>query len=254
METNPTNEPIAETPAEEVPVIEAPVEEPKPEEVPETPVEEEARAVASPLEEAIGLLAKATPEELDALGDEAKATLAGFLSANVPTVLASRLDWTKNALTSLHGILKKVLEENEEFRVTSKTTLQKNVAILEEQVKGTSLNKLLKTVAGFYSTYCFMIDAPIDENKTRSNIEGIFEELEGFLCDYDCELVRAKVGDDFDPIVAKIAKRIPTSDASLDKKIAAVRSPGWKKGRIVLVPMRADMYEYHPEAPTSEHQ
>ena len=244
METDETIEVVEEAPTEETPLPEPPAEEAPAEETP----------APSPLSEAIALLAKATPEELDALGEEEKAALAAFVQARVPEVISARLDWTKNALTSLHGILKKALEENEEFRVTSKATLQKNVAILEEQVKGTSLNKLLKTVAGFYSTYCFMIDAPIDESKTRSNIEGIFEELEGFLCDYDCEIVRAEPGDPFDPLTAKIAKRIPTPDQSLDKKVALVRAPGWKKGRIVLVPMRADMYEYHPEAPASEQQ
>lgn len=92
-----------------------------------------------------------------------------------------------------------------------------------------------------------MLDAPIDEVKTKSNIEGILEEIESFLLDYNVEKIEASIEDDFDPLCFKISKRIETNDLSLDKKVAAIKQPGWKKDRLVLVPLRADMYVYVAE-------
>lgn len=227
---------------EEQPVVEE--EKPQEEEVPvneEQPVIEEAK---SALAEAIKVLASSPSEDFENLDDESKKLLKEFALKQFNEELLARFAWMKNALLSLNNTLQKNLDDNEEFRVTSKQTLQKNVQILEDQVKGNQFNKILKPLANLYSTYFFMLDAPIDENKTRSNIEGILEEIEIILQDYNVEKIESKVGDDFNPVEFKIAKRVETNDESLDKKVALVRQPGWKKDRLVLVPLRADIYEF----------
>lgn len=230
-------------------------EEIKNQEVPETkeetpkaePAKEEEPKEKTELEKAIELLSSTEEKELDALDEEHQKLLSDFLTKRENEEVISRLNWLKNATNKLYQVLEKNLDENEEFRVTSKTTLQKNVQILEDQVKLNQFNKILKPLAQLYSNYAFMLTSPIDGEKTRSNIEGILEEIEVLLSDYNVEKIEANVNDPFNPVDYKVAKRIVTNDPSLDKKVAAVIKPGFKKDRIVLVPLRADMYVYKEE-------
>ncbi len=238
--------PLEEAPVEEPPVPEA--EEPAPvEEAPQEQPQEEENA-PSPLIEAIHLLASASDEDIAALPEEAKKEYGAFVSKQINAGILADLSWLKRAMQTLANGLQKSAEDSEEFRVLSKTTLQKNVQILEEQVKFNQFNKILKAISNLYCTYAFLLDAEGIDPKTMSNIEGIFEELEALLEDYGAVKVSAKVGDDFDPIASKIAKRIPTDDPALDKKVAAVRSPGFRKDKLILTPLRADMYVYEPKA------
>ena len=227
-------EPQAETQEEEKPVEEAPVEE------------------INPLKEAIKLVANASKEEIDVLDDEAKELLAKLQSEQDLRNIESRLSFISKAIDAFQSTIVKSLDENEEFRTLSKLTLQKNVSLLEDQVKMNQFNRILRPLSSLYSNYEFMLDAPIDEKKTRSNIEGILEELEALLDEYGAEKVTAKVGDEFNPLLFKIAKKVETNDPNLDKKVAAVKACGWKKDRIVFVPLRADMYVYVEQAASSE--
>lgn len=209
----------------------------------EVPNEEKKQEIS--LTDAIDVIFLADEKELGNLNEEYKKKLETIKKSNITDNLEEKVNWTVRALNNINASLLKTLEENEEFRVTSKVTLQKNVQLLEEQVKGNQFNKLLRPIAQLYSNYEFMLSAPIDEEKTRSNIEGILEEIESFLMDYGIEKIEANVGDDFDPLNFKISKKIETDDINLDKKVANVKQPGWKKERFVLVPLRADMYVYN---------
>ena len=236
---------------EEKPVEEEkPLEEPKPEEAQEEPAPEEEKPVEevkpSPLEEALDLLMKATPEEIDALPPEKKEAYQKWMAERIPEGVAAELDWLKKAMLSFSKVLEKTLNENEDFRVLSKQVLQKNVQILEDQVKFNQFNKILKPLASICSTYNFLLDLPIEDRKLKSNIEGILEEIEAILEEYGVARIEAKEGDPFDPLSGKISTRIPTDNPDLDKKVALFRTPGFKKDRVVLVPMRADIYEYKP--------
>lgn len=231
-----------EAPAEE----QAPVEEePKPEEAPQEENEE-----LNLLEQSISIVLSATPEQIEALPQNYRDALQDFFRKKVDEEVARSLSWQKAAIERLYEILRKNLDENEEFRVLSKTTLQKNVQVLEDQVKFNQYNKILKSLCTIYSTYAFILDTEISDPKLRSNIEGLFEELDIVLEEYGVEKVTAKVGDEFDPVISKIAKRIPTSDPNLDKKVAAFKAPGFRKGKVIFSYIRADMYVY--EAPSAE--
>lgn len=240
-------EPQVEEPATE----EAPIEEEKPQEEAapeEAPVEEES----NPLKEAIKLLANASKEDLDALDDEAKEMLMKFQSEQDLRNIEARLSFISKAIDAFQSTIVKSLDDNEEFRTLSKMTLQKNVSLLEDQVKLNQFNRILRPLSALYSNYEFMLEAPIDEKKTRSNIEGILEEIEVLLEEYGAEKITAKVNDDFDPLRFKIAKKIETNDPNLDKKVAAVKACGWKKEKIVFVPLRADMYVYVEQPASNE--
>lgn len=198
----------------------------------------------NPLKEAIKLLANATKEDIDALDEESKTLLENLSHKEDLMEIDNKLEFIKNAIDAFQKTIVRSLDDNEEFRTLSKNTLQKNVGLLEEQLKFTQFNKLLRPLSALYSNYEFMLDAPIDEKKTRSNIEGILEEIEYLLEEYGAEKLTAKIGDDFNPLLFKIAKKVETNDINLDKKVAAVKCCGWKKDRIVFVPLRADMYVY----------
>lgn len=248
-------EPVSEEKEEELQEEveeEAPVEEVEEEAPAEEKEEELQEANNDHIKNAIDVLFEAGTDELHNLDDKTLEKLRFLLKSFALDEIVDKVNYTIKSLTNINTLLQKNVDDNEEFRVTSKVTLQKNVQLLEEQVKGTQFNKLLKPIAQLYSNYVFMLDAPIDEQKTRSNIEGILEEIEYFLDDYGVSKIEAKVGDDFDPLNFKISKRIETSDPSLDKKVAAVKQPGWKKERFVLVPLRADMYVYNPDLENEE--
>ena len=206
-----------------------------------TPVEE---VKANPLADAIKVLSEASKEDLEALDEESKQLLAKLQSEQDLRYIESRLSFISKAIDAFQSTIVKSLDDNEEFRTLSKLTLQKNVGLLEDQVKLNQFNRILRPLSALYSNYEFMLDAPIDEKKTRSNIEGILEEIEVLLEEYGAEKITAKVGEVFDPLRFKIAKRIETNDQTLDKTVAGVKSCGWKKDRIVFVPLRADMYVY----------
>ena len=248
--------PKEEEKAEELAQEEASVEEPskeeeaKEEQAKEEPAPEEAKP--NPLKEAIALLANASNEEFDALDDEAKEMLEKFKSEQDLRNIESRLSFISKAIDAFQSTIVRSLDDNEEFRTLSKLTLQKNVSLLEDQVKMNQFNKILRPLATLYSNYEFMLEAPIDEKKTRSNIEGILEEIEALLEDYGAEKITAKVGDDFDALRFKIAKKIETNDPNLDKKVAAVKACGFRKEKIVFVPLRADMYVYVEQAASTE--
>lgn len=197
------------------------------------------------LQGAIEVLSNVSLDEIKELDDECFEKFKVVLKRIFVDEVIEKINSSMNELTKMNTLLRKSLDENEEFRVTSKVTLQKNVQLLEDQVYGSQFNKFLKPIAQLYSNYAFMLETPIDEVKTKSNIEGILEELESFLEDYGVEKIEANVGDDFNPLNYKIVKKIETSDVSLDKKVAAVKQPGWKKERNVLVPLKADMYVYN---------
>ena len=240
-------EPIEE---EQPPLEEKKEEEPLDEEkAPEEEEEKEEEPKPSPLEEAIKLVLSASEEDLATLSEETKKAYDEWAAKRINEGVAAELKWLKAATTSLANALKKNLDENEEFRILSKNTLQKNVQLLEDEVKFNQYNKILKSLATIYSTYCFVLETEIEDRKLRSNIEGIFEEMEILLEDYGVEKVVAKEGDAFDPVSSKVAKRIPTSDPALNNTVACFKQPGFKKGKVVLSYLRADMYVYEEPAP-----
>lgn len=204
------------------------------------------------IKNAIDVLFDANLDDLHNLDESTKNKLVFLLKSFSLDEVTDQINWTVKTLLGINNLLQKTVDDNEEFRTTSKVTLQKNVQLLEDQVKGTQFNKLLKPIAQLYSNYVFMLDAPIDERKTLSNIEGILEEIECFLDDFGVTKIEAKIGDDFDPLNFKISKKIETNDISLDKKVACVKQPGWKKERFVLVPLRADMYVYNENIENNE--
>ncbi len=240
-ELKPLDEPEPEKPL---------VEEEKPVEEEEEKQEEEKQAEPNPLIDALHLVMNASEEDIANLPEEEAEAFRVWAAKNVDQAISTDLKWVKNAITTLSNVMKKNLDENEEFRVLAKNTLQKNVAILEDQAKYNLFNKMFKNICQIYSTYCFILNSEIADPKLRSNIEGIFEELDMFFEDYEVEKVTAKVGDEFDPTVAKIAVRVPTDDPALDKKIALMKAPGFKKGKVVLTYMRADIYIY--QEPTAQ--
>lgn len=204
-------------------------------------------AQLSDLENAVNVLLNASKDDFNNLNKEVIEKLKTNFTQLLYENVLNNFEKLNDEIRQTNNLVKKCIADNEEFKVTSKTTLQNNVQILEAQVKENQFNKILKPIAFLYSNYAFMLDAPIDEVKTRSNIEGILEEIESFLLDYNVEKIEASIGDDFDPLCFKISKRIETNDLSLDKKVAAIKQPGWKKDRLVLVPLRADMYVYVAE-------
>ena len=260
-EEQPLPEPVEEEPqaeetpapeVEEAPLPEAsgepeaePEAEPEPEGEPEgEPEPEMEEEASSPLVDALALVLNASEEELAALPEESRKAYEDWVAARINADTVNRLEWVKKAVFALRDSLIKTQEETDEFRILAKNTLQKNVQLLEDQVKFNQYNKILKELATIYSTYCFMLNDTEMDPKLYSNIEGIFEELQVLLEDYGVEKVTAKEGDDFDPLTSKISKRIPTDNPELDKKVAAYKAPGFKKGKVILSYLKADMYVY----------
>ena len=225
-------------------------------EEPTSEVEEnvEEQKEENPLKEAIMLLANASKEDIESLDDEAKEALAKLQSEQDLRNIEAKLSFISKAIDAFQNTIVRSLDDNEEFRTLSKFTLQKNVTLLEDQVKLNQFNRILRPLSALYSNYEFMLDAPIDEKKTRSNIEGILEEVEALLEEYGAEKIEAKVGEPFNPLLYKIAKKVETNDQNLDKTVAAVKSCGWKKDRIVFVPARADMYVYTEQQEASNEE
>ena len=244
-EQEPLPEPVEEEPqAEPAPEAEQePLPEGEPEEEPEGEPEAEVEA-PSPLADALALVLNASEEELAALPEESKKAYEDWVASRLNLDTVNRLEWVKKAVFALRDSLIKTQEETDEFRVLAKNTLQKNVQLLEDQVKFNQYNKILKELATIYSSYCFMLNETDIDPRLYSNIEGIFEELQVLLEDYGVEKVTAKEGDDFDPLTSKISKRIPTDNPELDKKVAAYKAPGFKKGKVILSYLKADMYVY----------
>lgn len=159
-------------------------------------------------------------------------------------------------LTLLQSILEKQekndrqlaqsLRDNANFQIQVRQGMQHDLDKLKEQMNGEQFNPILKEIASVYVEYQSLLDDETISNRSRKNLQSLFEQLEDMLSDYGAEVSRSEIGSVRQTRTCKIIEKIPIGQQEKHNTIAASRKPGVVRDRSVLYPEFVDVFVYDP--------
>lgn len=163
---------------------------------------------------------------------------------------------TPQLLTLLQSILEKqekndrqlaqALRDNANFQIQVRQGMQHDLDKLKEQMNGEQFNPLLKEIASVYVEYQSLLDDESISDRSRKNLQSLFEQLEDMLSDYGAEICRSEIGSVRQTRTCKIIEKIPTGQQEKHNTIATSRKPGVVRNRSVLSPEFVDVFIYDP--------
>jgi len=148
--------------------------------------------------------------------------------------------------------LAQTLRENATFQIQVRQGMQKDLDALREQMNGEQFNPLLKEIASVYVEYQTLLEDESISDRSRKNLQALFEQLEDMLSDYDAQVCKSEIGSVRQTRTCKIIEKIPTGEEAKHNTIAASRKPGVTRGRTVLYPEFVDVYVYDPSLAQNE--
>lgn len=159
-------------------------------------------------------------------------------------------------LTLLQSILEKQekndrqlaqsLRDNANFQIQVRQGMQRDLDKLKEQINGEQFNPILKEIASVYVEYQSLLDDETISDRSRKNLQSLFEQLEDMLSDYGAEVCRSEIGSVRQTRTCKIIEKITTGQQEKHNTIAASRKPGVVRDRSVLYPEFVDVFIYDP--------
>lgn len=140
--------------------------------------------------------------------------------------------------------LAQTLRENANFQIQVRQGMQNDIEILKEQQRGDQFNYILKEIATIYVENQILLESQTSSENRDQFIEGLFEQLEDLLMEYDSEIQRSEIGTVRQTRSSKIINKILTGDEGKHNTVAKSRQPGVVKGKAVLYPEFIDVYIY----------
>ncbi len=136
------------------------------------------------------------------------------------------------------------LRDNANFQIQVRQGMQRDLDKLKEQMNGEQFNPILKEIASVFVEYQSLLDDETISDRSRKNLQSLFEQLEDMLSDYGAEVCRSEVGSVRQTRTCKIIEKIPTGHQEKHNTIAASRKPGVIRERSVLYPEFVDVFIY----------
>lgn len=241
--------------------------------VPATPAEPDIlKSIAAQLEtlnQNILALSKnvASKQEIDlrpvfARIDSARTSIEELIRVSVSQSAEPKEDNLQKALMMLQSVLEKqekndrqlvqTLRENATFQIQVRQGMQKDLDTLKKQLNGEQFEPLLKEIASVYAEYQPLLDDETISERSRKNLNQLFEQLEEILNDYGAETFRSEVGSVRKARVSKVIDKVLTGDEKKHNTIAVSRKPGVVHDRTVLYPEFVDVFVYDPTFAASE--
>lgn len=138
------------------------------------------------------------------------------------------------------------LRDNANFQIQVRQGMQRDLDKLKEQMNGEQFNPILKEIASVYVEYQSLLDDETISDRSRKNLQSLFEQLEDMLSDYGAEVCRSIIGSVRQTRTCKIIEKIPTGQQEKHNTIAASRKPGVVRDCSVLYPEFVDVFIYDP--------
>lgn len=148
--------------------------------------------------------------------------------------------------------LNQTLRENANFQVQVRRGMQQDIDSYKEQLSGERFDVILKDIAAVYVEYGSVLEDGSMEERTRKNLESMFEQLEDILTDYGADIIRSSEGDVRRPRVTKVINKLSVNDESKHNTVAKSRKPGVVRDRVILYPEFVDVYIYEPKSESEE--
>lgn len=138
--------------------------------------------------------------------------------------------------------LTQVLRENVNFQVQVRQGMQRDLDSFKEQQRGEQYIPILMSIASLYSDYCFMLDDDSNSEKSKKNLNSLFEQIADILHEHDAEIVRSAAGNVRQAKVAKVINKVKTGDRKLHNTVIKSLKPGAVCGRKVLCQELVDVF------------
>ena len=188
--------------------------------------------------------------------DDAKASLEETLLTKIIDTAEKTEDISRQLMRLLQDIFTKQeynskklmqsLRENAIFQSQVREGMQSDLNELKKQVSGEQFTPILKEIATTYVEYQSILDDETISNRSRKNIQALFEQLEDILSDYGAEVFRSEIGSVRQARICKVIERIPTGQQEKHNTIAKSRKPGVVRDRLVLYPEFVNVFVYDP--------
>lgn len=136
------------------------------------------------------------------------------------------------------------LRDNANFQIQVRQGMQRDLDELKERMTGEQFNPLLKEIASVFVEYQSLLDDETISDRSRKNLQSLFEQLEDIMNDYGAEVCRSEIGSVRQTRTCKIIEKIPTGHQEKHNTIAASRKPGVVRDRSVLYPEFVDVFIY----------
>ena len=136
------------------------------------------------------------------------------------------------------------LRDNANFQIQVRQGMQRDLDKLKEQMNGEQFNPVLKEIASVFVEYQSLLNDETISDRSRRNLQSLFEQLEDILADYGAEVCRSEIGSIRQTRTCKIIEKIPTGCQEKHNTIAASRKPGVVRDRSVLYPEFVDVFIY----------
>lgn len=148
--------------------------------------------------------------------------------------------------------LAQALRENANFQVQVRQGMQKDLDTLKEQLAGEQYDDLLKEVASAYAEYQFLLKDENMPERSRKNLQALFDQLEELLEEYGAAVSRSEEGSVRQTRTTKIIEKVPTGQKEKHNTVAKSRKPGVVRDRVVLCPEYVDVFVYDPALEAAE--
>lgn len=136
------------------------------------------------------------------------------------------------------------LRDNANFQIQVRQGMQRDLDELKERMTGEQFNPILKEIASVFVEYQSLLDDETISDRSRKNLQSLFEQLEDIMNDYGAEVCRSEIGSVRQTRTCKIIEKIPTGRQEKHNTIAASRKPGVVRDRSVLYPEFVDVFIY----------
>lgn len=187
--------------------------------------------------------------------DQAEARIEELISARMqPSDTAHEHEegQVMTLLNNLTGKLNQALRANMSFQAQVRQGMQDDLVKLRKQVTGEQFTPVLKDIAAVYADYQNLLEDESISDRSRENLETLFEQLEDILNDYGAEIYRSEPGSERQARFCKIAEKKPTSIQEQHNTIVQSRKPGVRRGQMVLHHESVDVYVYDPDTAAAQ--
>lgn len=132
--------------------------------------------------------------------------------------------------------LVQTLRENATFQIQVRQGMQKDLDTLKKQLNGEQFEPLLKEIASVYVEYQPLLDDETISERSRKNLNQLFEQLEEILNDYGAETFRSEVGSVRKARVSKVIDKVLTGDEKSIIRLQSAESRAWFTTVLFCIP------------------
>lgn len=200
--------------------------------------------------------AKVVPEvEAEKEADTARADTEEELQEE-NQVLTAKLEELEQTVLSLNAAMQKMAGSSE-AAARQLNQVNENLHRENQRLKEGLYESLLMPVLKDFITLGNDILMDISryrkngDEQTAEGLESTLEDIHTVLEKYGVEVYRPQEGGDYEPVVQKIVKTVDTDEENRDRKIAEVRSFGYRMVKsgtsIVLAPCKVYVYKLNKD-------